>query len=410
MKKLIPVLMAGIICLATACTPAVDTLKRVAWVENAANPADFDITYQDFMSEYVFSLASAGYDEENPDDAENCYALREQIIEFLIQERIHLAVAEELGVGASSLTAEEVQTISDNADYLLNGLLETFIPDAESELGAVYGESGLDDKISARARELYLEYLAYAGISEEIVLMWQRNTFIETKLMEYVLEDIRVDESEVEAYMQTLVDEAKNTYEQSPEDYGDYSAYYFSLYVPNGTREIRRIFVEFSEVRSGQIAALRAEGDHEGAERLREEASAEISEAAALVHEELRAGGDFEALSAAHDGDADSFILVPGNTEYGAEFLTAAMSLTAPGDISEPVLTDGGYYIIEYIAEKTLSEEEYHEIVHEVEDSMLAEAQYIAGLELQEEWASRYAYTIDYEAIGLDSPDLVSEE
>ena len=86
-------------------------------------------------------------------------------------------------------------------------------------------DSANDEKILEKEKELFNEYIAGFGLTEDTFLMWQTNTAIQKKVNDYLLKDITVSDSEVDDYITKLTAEAKQAYEKSSSSYATDSEY-----------------------------------------------------------------------------------------------------------------------------------------------------------------------------------------
>ncbi|MDE8719269.1 rotamase, partial [[Eubacterium] siraeum] len=73
-------------------------------------------------------------------------------------------------------------------------------------------DSANDEKILEKEKDLFNEYIAGFGLTEDTFLMWQTNTAIQKKVNNYVLKDVAVSDSEVDYYITKLKAEAKQAY------------------------------------------------------------------------------------------------------------------------------------------------------------------------------------------------------
>lgn len=402
-KKILPLLFTGLFLL-SACSSKED--KVIAYVDTDADKrANFNITYGDFMSEYRFNLMGQELDENNEENAEQIKEIKRTVIEYLTTERVRLQAAEDMGL---ALTGEEQEEAVKNSEDVLSQFAETFVPDAKAELG----EDAEEALVNAKAKELSEKYFTDAGLSPEIVYVWQRNWMIEQKLIDAITADVTVDDGEADKIISDYTEEAKNSYINDPATYNTINDY-LTFYIPENSRVARIIAITFAAERTQQLSNLRAINESENADILRDEFSAEIKEKTDEAYEKLKTElfadvlGEYssESFGTASDG----FIFTPesgflsSGYSINKEFVDAVFSLEKTGDYTEPVLTDYGYIIAEYTSDAKVNEREIEYIKEELGAELLDNAKSAKIAELEAQWNEKYPYHIDYDAIGLEA-------
>ena len=168
-----------------------------------------------------------------------------------------------------------------------------------------------------------------------------------------------------------------------PQDEGTSSSYEQALqqgttiyYHPAGYRYVRHILIKFPDDVASQISTLRSNGDTEGADALRAEELTKLQEEAEAALARVQGGEDFVTVMNELSDDPgsksypDGYVLGSASTSYVSEFVSGAMNLSAPGDISGLVASDYGYHIIQYAKDAPNGATPYEE----VSDALYTEA------------------------------------
>ncbi len=424
-QKIIPILLAGAMLLSlTACnTESADTTAPsdsenpssasfaawdridrdliVASVENAENPDDFNITFGDFYSEYLYYLLSYGIEDDMSDAYRDaCRGFREEIINYLQFEHIFLKIAEEKGVGASSLTESELSEIRANAETAENNFRSKYYAAAVEELG----EDAAEDAVKKRQEELLNADLSRAELTPEIFTKWERNNFIQNKLAALLTENIEVTEDEIDQMFEEYVQMAKDALASDPLSYESNQTYTW-IYIPEGTRLADQILFLFDEETRQAITDARNAGNDEEADRLRERAYEEqLKERTQALLDRIAQGEDFNALQAElnEDGADDPYAVIEGAKRYVSEFTEATFSIAEIGGVSEPAVSDYGVHVIQYAGDASVTDEDLAEIRQSMKEFLIAQEQNSIQQAAYEEWLARFPYVVNYDILQLN--------
>lgn len=382
----------------------IDRSLVVAWVEGAENPEDFNITFGDFYSEYLYYLLSYGIEDDMSDAYRDaCRGFREEIVNYLQFERIFLRVAEERGIGASSLTADELAEIAANAETAHENFRAKYYSAAAAELG----EDASEDALRKRQEELLAADLSRAELTAEIFTAWERNNFIQNKLIALLTEDVAVSEEDVDQMFAEYVQMAKDALAEDPLSYETNSTYTW-IYVPEGTRLADQILFLFDEETREAISESRAAGNDEEADRLRDEAyEGQLKERTQSLLDRLGNGEDFNALQAElnEDGGDDPYPVIAGAQRYVSEFTDAVFSIAEIGGISDPSVSDYGVHVIRYEGDAAVTDEDLREIRASMKEYLEVQEQNAVQQAAYEEWLARFPYTVNYEVLQLSEAD-----
>lgn len=392
----------------------------IAWATGADLSEEdkeyYNIKFKDFYSEYAFTITNYGLDETSSDYETYAKYYRQNIIDMLSNEKIILRKAKEYGL--DTLTEEEMNEIDTSYQEILGKWYENFKSDAEEALGITSdgtsgGDSANDEKILEKEKELFGAYIGQFGLTEEILLTWQTNTFIEKKVLEYVYKDITVTDEEIDEYINNLINEAKSKYESDVSSFETNNAYQ-SVWLPEGSREIKYIYLGLSSADAAELTAAREESGADDAEidKQRDEKLAEIKEKAEAALEKATAeGADFDAVIKEYSNDyseayaGQPTLIIKGSQALHSSLYDAIYSLEKVGDISGLIATDKGYYIIKYTGDAQISEEDLNKVKETEKSSMLSERQNETANNTIVEWRKQVGYDYDYDKLNLDKPE-----
>lgn len=379
-------------------------------IASVEGESDMDITFGDFYNEYRYNLVSNGIaDDFAEEQQETCKTLRSSIIVYLQFEKIFLKVAEEKGVGISTLTEDEKAEIKAAADENIANICTKYYAKAYEKLG----EGATTAEIEAAELEMLEAALGKCGLSTETFYDWETSSYVQNKLFEKITEDIEISDEQVSEMFDQAVQSAKDAYADDPYTYETGNAY-TSVYIPDGTRTVSQILILFDEETRSAISAARSEGSGEEADRLRAEASEneEIQRKTADLKKLIESGNDFAELQGTYNEDSSDlpYRVVVGSKQYVGEFVDAVFSIGEIGGISEPTLTDYGIHFIRYDGEAKFTDEE----IQNVRESMRLQLEQYEAANAQNnaytQWLERYPYTTDYELLRAENPYAESAE
>lgn len=376
---------------------------KVVAESTAENTDKIEITYLDFKKEYLYFLKGQGITDDSEESvAALCKSQRETIINYLINERVILEKAKELGL--DKLTDEEMDAVEEEYDRMVLRQIAYFagLTNVDPEV------SPLTDEQTETGNKGFDEYLASCGLTRDDLLVWQVSAAVTNKLREDTVKDVSADYSEAEETFSSYVESIKALYESNQLEYesGVYSAYW----VPDGSRRIKHILLGFEDTFTDELGQMRDSGDDEGADKLREEKAAEFSETTEKIINMLDNGADFDELieeysadKAGSEANPDGYLLVPDSQLYMEEFTEMGQSLENIGDY-DTALTDYGVHIVLYADDARVTEESiqgYKDYIYELLDSDVKNTHFNDTLR---EWREAYKFEIDYDALKIDEP------
>lgn len=377
--------------------------KVIAYVDGHD---DLNITFGEFYREYRYYLISSGITDDFADDyRSSCEETRSSIITYLEFEKIFLKVAEELGVGESSLTDAELESVRTSADETIKNMCQQYSSKASEQLG----EDATLAELEALELELLEEALGKCGLSTEIFYTWEKNSYVQEKLFEKITENIDITEKQVDEMFDEYVELAKAAYAESPVNY-ESNAAYTSVYIPEGTRLASQIILLFDDETRAAINQARTDGNTEEADRLRSEAyenNAELRQKTDDISKLIKSGNSFEELQETYnqDGSNAPYAVVPGSQYFVSEFVDGVFGIENEGGVSEPIISDFGVHFIRYDGSAELSEKDISEIrssmssyLHDKEVENIENSKY-------SEWLSAYPYITDNELLRIEVSD-----
>ena len=362
-----------------------------------------------------FDEASAMYAQYGISMESYADEIKKSIVESLVRQAVLDAKAEEMGLSALDEATMADLTEQANAD------LETYI----GYYTSYFAQEGASDEEN---RDATIQGLADAGITVDALLKDRVSNYVSEKLHDAVTKDVAVDDEEIQAKYQAMIEEDKENY--ADDDYAYNAARSDESTViawnPEGYRTVKHVLVKFDDEQAKQYSELNSaltslndelnaldnpeptpepeEGeDAEGAEeteeaapRTREEIEADIGEIGASIEalyaalmpraqevvDAFNAGTDIDTLIAQYGEDpgmtrepsmSQGYAVAENSTNWDPAFTEGAMSIAEVGQISEPVRGQNGVHIIYYLADITPGEVPFEDIKDGVAAAALEE-------------------------------------
>ncbi|MCL2633188.1 MAG: peptidylprolyl isomerase [Oscillospiraceae bacterium] len=394
--KLISVMLAAVIILSSCTVKETDV---IAWVENSPAP---DITYGEFLKEYRLALYIQGIDEES--DPYNAMVTRSEVINYQINEQVQLRIAEDMGIGISSLTAEDYAQIEINTAQRIADVRENLTDEARS----AFPNEPTEEQLNARITMLYERFLRESGIDEEFIRKSCTSEYITSRLWDTVIDTVTLSDEEFDAFIKQQQEEAWADITVNPNLYtNSYTNY--ELYIPEGCRSVKHILIKLDDDVSGVISEIRAQGSHEDADDIRDSVLEDIRGRAENALARLEDGEDFEAVMREVSNDRGLILseegvyrIAPGFTLFGQEYHDAVFALSAPGEYTGLIPTDFGWVIILFEAYTMYTDEEWKEILDELKELRLSFMKHSSRGEFNALWQEQYPYEIDNKKLRID--------
>lgn len=382
----------------SGCTENGSSNGPVAYIENPPEDCSenfFDVTYNEWYSEYLYRMNAGGYTEEN--DAELCRSYRSSIVEYLKQEKIVLYLAEKMGITAASLSEEELKEIDDDMAKSLDSWYKTYEADAKLALG---GTGFTEDELLQKEKELFEKFLDKSGLSVEALTSWKVNEVIRERFIAKVSESI--EDKTVEEFVQSTVDTAKETYEK---DIEAYEKTYTPFYIPEGSRVVQQLVVLIDDISASEVKAYRKEGDDEKADEILNKALEKVRFRINEAYEQLEQGKAWKEVQEAYNDETSTndqdFSLYPKSSSIEQKVIDAGMSIEKKGGYSQILQTDSGFSIIYYKDDLVFTDEQMDSLIEQGRAFLTDQEAYKRVTDFLEQ----YPYVMDYELLNLDDPE-----
>ena len=308
------------------------------------------ITVSEAKAEYDYL---AYYYEQlgmDPDDHED--TIKNEVLSNLTEDAILTLKAQELGVYAPS--AEEEAEIRQRAQASLDEMVDYYLAYQSDP-----------DKSDEENRAAVLEFLAGEGTTLESLIESMTAQGWRDRLFEAVTGEMTISEDELRAYYDEACASAEMTYTADPQSYeNDRLSGVSVFWNPQGYRRVKRVLIPFSAENAARMQELTAQisgGDEAAISAAVAEMDAIYASLDATVQEvqsRIAAGEDFDALIDAYGADPylaeggagreEGYYVSVGSQLLDPDFVAAAMALSAPGDVSEPIECADGIYLLRY--------------------------------------------------------------
>ena len=208
--------------------------------------------------------------------------------------------------------------------------------------------------------------------------------YAKTRECERMVEKVRSDisaeyeptEKAIQNYYDTYLSIQRNYIIDNKAYYDQYAQESVNLYVPEGFYYVKNLLIAIPEEKRTEISNLRNEGKDEEADKLRDEELEKIRSKVNEVTARLGRGESYESLLDSYGEDPGmkpgsqyaetGYRVYEGVRSYDENFVNGALALKNAGDVSEPIESDFGFFIIK-LMEKT----EAHDVpLEEVKDKI----------------------------------------
>ena len=348
--------------------------------------AEFDggiVTVAEAAQEY--SITAYYYDMMGVPVEEYAEDAKMDVLKTLAEDKVMEAKAKELGV--YELTAEQRAEIEKEAQA-------TFDAEVAYYMDFRFGDGMSEEDL----RKETIAYLAENGISYENMFNEMSANIWRENLREYVVKDMSITDEDVRAYYESAVESAKLRYAV------DFSEYEVErelgravVYNPAGVRTVQPILIAFNEEQIDSYLALQIELEKGDSAKLDEvealyqqlmprvqEVQAQLAQGRdfAEVMDEYSEDGNFTTMESSRTG----YYISAASTGFDENFVSAAMGLEKIGDVSEPVYTDGGIYILRYASDVAEGEVPYEQVADALRYDCEQEIQASRYNEIVEQW------------------------
>jgi len=321
--------------------------------------------------------------ERDPEARESILALKTQILDDLVDEKIIEIKAIEAGF---TVREEDIDKVQEDFNEQLLSYAE-FLREQDEEAE----REGVD--YEQRAREVFDEQLQTMGLTElEYFEMMALNARVQ-EFREDKLAGVEASEEQIQEYFNTQIEAQKANPAQVAE--GEVEL----MRAP--TARVKHILIALPDEEQAEYRRLRGEGLNDEAEDYLAEKLAVIRPEAQAILDRAKAGEDFEELIATYGGDPgmvdnEEGYRVTSGGGFIPQFEEAALALDEVGQISDLVGGQFGYHIIrlyEKVPGHIYTLEEKREEIETLLDSRMQETEWNSLMETWREEANITKYT-----------------
>lgn len=363
------------------------------------------IWLEDVKAEYeaqAAQYASYGMDLESMGLAD---MLKKDLIDSAVEDAVILAKAEELGLAdySEEKMAEFEASAAQMAEMYNQSYLDYFYPDAEE----------VTEEMKAEADS----YWAANGMSHDELIQALKNDAAFNDVYNYVTADVAINDEDVEAAYQALIEENKANYTDDRTYNSDRTSGVAIAWNPENYRAVKHVLIMFNDEQAQRYSELQSmlsslnaekaalenpseeaaetEETEEAEKRTVEQINSDIAACATEIEalytqlmptaEEVIAkfndGVAFEDLITEYNADPGmksgsiaaeiGYAVTEGSTYWEQPFTAGAMAIANKGEISAPVYGSNGIHIIWYMDDVVAGEVALDEIREDIEDSAL---------------------------------------
>lgn len=353
-KKIVACVLAMALFLALSGCNMVFVDEEKDKLQVVAQVGDKEILKQEVLEIYESSLATYGYTEQDLISSQGQSAvdqLKQSALDTLVENALVEIKAKEMGV--DTLTEEQEENIDSELESL-KGFVENFV---DSQIEALAEEDPTLDK-EAKKEELLNQQLEEYGFNDGTLKESYVDTAIKQNIQTVLVEGYTPTAEEMQAWYDENVEIQKEQVESSPGMVDTFENAGVAFYYPAGMRYVKNLLIAIPDDKKEEIDALRSEDKDDEADELRDLELAKIQPTAQKAYE--AALEDFDAALEQYGQDegmtqepakSQGYRIYSSMTGYDTNFVSAGMALTNVGDVSEPVASDFGYFIIQYASE-----------------------------------------------------------
>lgn len=396
-------LTAGVL---SGCSVKFGTNKETDLAAVVAHPTNgaegMDVTYEMFRREYKYFLLNEGIEDDTEESvAAYCESQRESLLYYLVNQQIIVSHAKEMGI--YDLTEEEQKEVDEGFDKQLAAQIQYYGTLAEQEMKSKDENASMTDEEKEEAGSKRLdEILEECGMTRDDMHWWAQFGKITEKLQKALEDTVTYERAEEE--FRNAEKYAEETYNSNTEMFTMFG--YDQVWLPEGSRLIKHILIDFDEETQNELRSLRSGGSDAEADKKRAEAAEKLKEKQEEIEKKLDDGESFDDLIKEYSADAegsaaypDGYTVIPNGQTYMAEFQKAAFVPAKIGDRTTCV-TDYGVHIMLYAGIAEVSDESVKATI----DRIFIDMKAAAFSDKMNEWAFELDYEIDYDALRLKDP------
>lgn len=199
------------------------------------------------QAEYEEVMAYYSANEYELDDEEAIHSIKDEIVHYLVENKVIENMARELGL--YELSDEEKKNLTEAAEKEYEETLEYY---------TVYFESDGEEENDPEAVRAEVEaYLAENGYTKETAVEYALSDAWQNKLYEYVTADITAGEDQINAAYEELVAADQGSFEEDPYNF-EYAAMSGNdlYWYPEGYRAVKHILIPFTDAQVETLSEL----------------------------------------------------------------------------------------------------------------------------------------------------------
>ncbi len=383
----------------------IDDSTVIGSVDIPEHIPDFDITFGEFIDEYMYYLITMGIEDDMAEDKKDqCESYRTGIINYLAFEKMYLYAAKlDYGITPETLTQEQLDTIKKNADGVKDDWADTFYVSAREKLGG----DATNEEVDALCREVIDVLFDKCGIDYDIFSQWETHEMIYQLALDALLNDTPISDEDVKAQIDTLTQSAKEAAANSPGEYESVPTYALA-YVPKGTRKARHILLSFPEETVTAINDAMEKDDTDAAnEAIKAALDNGLTDTAEEVIRRINDGEDFDKLLEEYSGMGEHIVLK--NSElYAGPYVDRVYSVEEPNGTAPIFYDRSGVYIIQYTGEAEVTDDDRKQLEELMREYLKNAAQQNVQATSYELWTKDVDYSVNCELLKINESDLIS--
>ena len=331
------------------------------------------VTVEEARAEYEYRAYYYSSFDLSPEEYDD--TLKQEVLESLAEDAVLRLKAEELGL--YDLSQADLEAIDAQAEQAYEETVTYY-------MAYRVREGKTDEEI----RQETIDYLAGEDYTLESVKRTLMNQTWRERLYNQVTADVVLTDEALRQYYDSELTSAEMTYTADPLEY-EYARMDGTavLWNPEGYRRVEAILIGFDDAAQERLTDLLIDLENAPDEAARGPLLDEVDALYAALQPKvdevlgrIDSGEDFMALVDAYSTDeyttteptrSAGYYVSANSQVFMDEFREAAMALENPGDISQPVRSDLGFYILRYVDEVPAGPVPYEEVRDQLSESAL---------------------------------------
>lgn len=352
------------------------------------------VTRAELNKYFEATILAEGITEDvlnDPAMAENIQMFKDELLISLANDEVLYKQLKNLDVG--QLSTEQLIAIEQDAKSVIDGYVEENLASITAGL-----PEGYSDRDLANAKKDFettlLNQNGFLKFEDFLNLQIKREVFLTAYEELLPLEQVAPTDEETMAEYDTLLTSQMTAFDGQPANYlYEAESLNYALYVPEGIRMVRHILILLDDAKASEISVLQSEGKETEADKVYDEALAEIQPQLDDILAQLDAGTISFADAIVEYGqdpgmasNPEGYIICEGYDAYVPEFTEGGLALTAVGEYSELIATSYGYHIIEYFSDMPSEVVPFEDVSDSLYSTLLEANKSTAWLQMLEQW------------------------